>query len=348
LQLDDPMASREHAQIGVTPQGIAIVDRGSTNGVFVDGIQIRKIGFLRPGSVIRLANTVIVFAVDRLIYNCPSENTGHLAVDILARRVREKTILRNVRFEADPGDFILILGGAGAGKTTLINSILGEVRAEGRIMLGGQNLYDNFKSMKSRIGLVPQFFNLRENDRVYSTLMDIADFKLGGYKKSEKKDRIEKILQMIGISELQNYLIRQLSGGQKKKVAVAAQLVGFQNVFILDEPDSGLDPASRMQQMEILKDIAEAGKIIMVVSHASEEGINFDTGHYRFTKVLVLAKNKVDKCGELAFYGSPEEALQFFGVRRLSDIIIEINPENEGGKGKGDYYIYKYKGRMMV
>ena len=347
LQLEDPMASREHAEIMVTNQGIALVDKNSTNGVFLDGKRINKSALLRPGSVIRIANTVVIFDRDRLVYNCAQEGSGHLAVQIVARRAKEKTIIQDIQFEADAEDFILILGGSGAGKTTLIISILGETRAEGRIMLDGQNLYDNFKSMKSRIGLVPQFVNLRENDKVYSTLMDIADYKLDGYSRKEKKERVDKILKMLGITDLRNHLIRQLSGGQKKKVAVAAQMVGFQKVFILDEPDSGLDPASRIQQMEILKEIAEAGKIVMVVSHASEEGIDFDTGHYRFTKVLVLAKNTQSGSGELAFYGSPEEALQFFGVRSLKDIIIEINPANEGGKGKSDYYIYKYKERMM-
>ena len=95
--------------------------------------------------------------------------------------------------------------------------------------------------------------------------MDIADIKLKNFSKKEKQDRIDKILKKLGVQGLKNHLIRQLSGGQKKKISVAAQLVGYQKVFILDEPDSGLDPASRIQQMEILSDIAESGKIVSVI-----------------------------------------------------------------------------------
>lgn len=219
------------------------------------------------------------------------------------------------------------------------------MKANGNVSLDGQSLYDNFKTMKSQVGLVPQFVNLRDNDKVMSTLMDIADIKLRGYSKKEKQDRIDKILETLGVQGLKNHLIRQLSGGQKKKISVAAQLVGFQKVFILDEPDSGLDPASRIQQMEILSDIADSGKIVMVVSHASEEGLNTDSGDYRFSKVLVLAKSVLDNCGELAFYGDTDEALRFFGVNSLKEIIIEINPENEGGKGKSDYYIDKFRSK---
>ena len=211
-------------------------------------------------------------------------------------------------------------------------------------MLDGQDLYENFKTMKAQIGLVPQFINLRDNDKVITTLMDIADIKLKGYSKSEKEARIAKILNTLGVLNLKNHLIRQLSGGQKKKVSVAAQLVGFQKVFICDEPDSGLDAASRMQQMDILSDIAKSGKIVMVISHEPDDAVDKATGNYHFTKVLVLAKSGIDNSGHLAFFGAPDEALDFFGVNKLQEIMLEINPEHEGGKGRADYYINKFKG----
>ena len=173
--------------------------------------------------------------------------------------------------------------------------------------------------------------------------MDIADIKLTDYTKDEKKVRVIKILDTLGVSKLQNHLICQLSGGQKKKISVAAQLVGFQKVFICDEPDSGLDAASRMQQMDILSDIAENGKIVMVISHEPDDAIDRKSGKYHFTKVLVLAKSSEDNCGHLAFFGDSESALNYFGVEKLQDIMMEINPECEGGKEKADYYINRFK-----
>ncbi len=345
IRLADIMTSRLHAQIQNEPGHAVISDCNSQNGVMVNGKRIDRSERIHYNDVIRIANTMLIFTDSSIVYNNPGERSGRLTVDIHDQTFGSRTIIKSIAFEADTRDFILILGGSGAGKTTLINAVLGEVKANGNVSLDGQSLYDNFKTMKSQVGLVPQFVNLRDNDKVMSTLMDIADIKLRGYSKKEKQDRIDKILETLGVQGLKNHLIRQLSGGQKKKISVAAQLVGFQKVFILDEPDSGLDPASRIQQMEILSDIADSGKIVMVVSHASEEGLNTDSGDYRFSKVLVLAKSVLDNCGELAFYGDTDEALRFFGVNSLKEIIIEINPENEGGKGKSDYYIDKFRSK---
>ena len=147
-------------------------------------------------------------------------------------------LLRDIRFQVDSGDFVLILGGSGAGKTTLVNAILGASKADGRIILNGQNLYDNFKSMKSQIGLVPQFLTLRVNDTVKNTLMDQADIKLDkrNYSRKEKQKRIDDIMEKVGIKNLQNHLISQLSGGQKKKVSVAYQLIGSRRYLSATSP----------------------------------------------------------------------------------------------------------------
>ena len=198
--------------------------------------------------------------------------------------------------------------------------------------------------MKSQIGLVPQFVNLRLNDKVNETLMDIAQIKLDSryYSKEDMQKRVNDVMEKVGIKNLENHLIRQLSGGQKKKVSVAAQLVGFQKVFICDEPDSGLDAASRVQQMEILKEISNNGKIVMVISHEPDDAVDSETNEILFTKVIVLAKSSRDGAGHLAFFGSPHDALNYFGVNRLQDIMKEINPPHEGGKGKADYYLEKY------
>ena len=93
--------------------------------------------------------------------------------------------------------------------------------------------------------------------------------------------------------------------------------------------------------MEILKEIADNGKIVMVISHEPDDAIDTKTREILFTKVIVLAKSSSDNAGHLAFYGRPQDALEFFGVSRLQDIMIEINPPHEGGKGRADYYIAK-------
>ena len=363
--LSDMMASREHAVIRRGGGEMVIFDRNSQNGVLVNSMAVKGSQTLYNHDVIRIANTSLLIVDNGIFFNNAGEHSGALSVNIRRKVVNfgKRTLLRDIRFEADSGDFILILGGSGAGKTTLVNAILGDGKAEGEVILNGLNLYKNFKTMKSQIGLVPQFINLRLNDKVNRTLMDIAEIKLDGkfYSKAERKKRVYEVMEKVGITNLENHLICQLSGGQKKKVSVAAQLVGFQKVFICDEPDSGLDAASRVQQMGILKEIAgggevdsvqvddnafkaiaDSGKIVMVISHEPDDAIGSENGQILFTKVLVLAKSSKDNAGHLAFYGRPEEALEYFGVSRLQEIMIEINPPHEGGKGRADHYINKY------
>lgn len=350
IRLQDIMASREHAYMIKDERGMFLYDCNSQNGISVNGRQVEGGIRIFNRDVIRIANTLLIVIGDQIYYNHPGEKVGALSVHVRSATVNfgRKTLLNDVRFNADTGDFILILGGSGAGKTTLINAILGNnspgVKTNGEVILDGLDLYKNFKTMKSQIGLVPQFIDLRLNDKVRQTLMDIAEIKLSSkfYSKEDKQKRVDEILNRLGVKNLENHLIRQLSGGQKKKVSVAAQLVGFQKVFICDEPDSGLDAASRVQQMEILKEIANNGKIVMVISHEPDDAVNSITNEILFTKVLVLAKSSTDNAGHLAFFGSPYDALEYFGVNRLQDIMKEINPDYEGGKGRADYYINKF------
>ena len=346
VRLTDLATSREHAILRREQVGWTIFDNNSQNGVSVNGREVENSSHVSDHDVIKIANTTIIVFGNVLIYNNPKESTGNLAVHIEKKTVDfgRKTLLSHIDFQVDSGDFVLILGGSGAGKTTLVKAILGDGKADGRIILNGQNLYENFKSMKSQIGLVPQFLTLRVNDTDKDTLMDIAYINLyrKNYSKEEKLRRINEIMEKVGITNLQNRLICQLSGGQKKKVSVAYQLVGFQKVFICDEPDSGLDAASRTQQMEILSEIAGNDKIVMVITHEPDDAIDVNTGLSLFNKVIVLAKSTKDNAGHLAFFGNVDEAKAHFGVKKLQDIMIQINPPYEGGKGRADYFIDKF------
>lgn len=345
IRLDNLMVSQKHAVLSLSAGSLTLRDNDSTNGVSVNGKEIETTT-IYDHDVIKIANTTLIILGKKLIYNLPkqeSEDKSSLIVDIERKTVQfgKKTLLKDIHFEVEHNDFVLILGGSGAGKTTLVRAILGDSKADGKITLDGQDLYVNFKKMKSQIGLVPQFLTLRLNDTVRNSITDAAKVNLGReYSNKEINERVDYVLDKVGITKLQNHLICQLSGGQKKKVSVAVQLVGFQKVFICDEPDSGLDAASRIQQMELLKEISVSGKIVMVITHEPDDAFDL------FTKVIVLAKSSEDNAGHLAFFGDVKGATEFFGVKRLQDIMLEINPPYEGGRGKADYYLEKYKTMM--
>ena len=352
LRVNDLMASVNHCELIRKTAGWYVWDKGSTNGVCLNGNEINSSERIYPNDVLRIANTTLVFLGNSLVFNSPDEKRSTLSVSIKDKTVSSgKVLLKDICAELSSGDFALILGGSGAGKTTLIKAILGESKANGRVILNGQDLYRNFKSLKSQIGMVPQFLTLRTNDTVLNTLMDTAAIKLGNkYSKTERKKRVEMVMDQVGITEHADKLVGNLSGGQQKKVSVANQLIGFQKVFICDEPDSGLDAASRTQQMDILKDISEEGKIVMVISHEPDDAVEIVNGERRtlFTKVLVLARSSIDKTGHLAFFGSVQDAMSFFGVEKLQDIMIKINPPEEGGLGMADEYIVRFRALRMI
>lgn len=266
-----------------------------------------------------------------------------LVIDIKEKTVydrnsfKKKTLLKDVRANIKSGDFTLILGGSGAGKSTFIKAVLGESKARGKILLDGKDLYKNFKTLKSQIGVVPQHSILRDDDSVKNTVMDAAKMKLSGLSDGEIERRVNGVMKKLGLDQIQNNLICNISGGQMKKVAVATQLIGDQKVFVFDEPDSGLDVASRKQQMGILKDIADSDKTVLVITHAPDDAAEL------FTKVIVLAKSSKDGAGHVAYFGDVRGALKFFGTGKLQDIIIELNPKAEGGKGRSDEFIEKYR-----
>ena len=283
----------------------------------------------------------------RSVGNFSGGSGASLVVDIKRETVgRGRLVLRDIRAEFRAGDFVLILGGSGTGKTTLIKAILGDSRADGSVLLNGRDLYSDLRSMRPMIAIVPQFLTLRPNDTVRDTLADTAAIKLGRVcSRAEQLRRVDEVLESIGITEHADKYIGQLSGGQQKKVAMADQLIGQQKVFICDEPDSGLDAASRIQQMEMLREISRQGKIVIVISHEPDDAVAVSDGSRRrlFNKVIVLARSSFDKAGHLAFCGGTEEALRYFGVRRLEDIMLEINPVAEGGRGRADEFIERFR-----
>lgn len=353
IMLSDFMVSNHHATLANDGRGWEIIDNRSRNGIAVNKNPVNSRQRLNPFDVIRIADTTLILLGDSVIYNDARDiqdrsfhynnrsvimNVNINEVKVKKRRSisQKKTLLRNINLDIEAGDFILILGGSGAGKTTFINSLLGTIHADGRILIGGMDLYSNFRMMKHKIGLVPQFPTTRDNDTVYHTILDSAKIRLAGeYSTGEIKQRVESVIEKMMLTSLRDSFIKNLSGGQKKRVEVAIQAVGDQKIFILDEPDSGMDFASRVDLMGNLKECTDTGSVVAVISHSPDDASDM------FTKVIVLAKSKTDEVGHLAYYGDVKNALSFFGVEKLSSIVMEIN--YEGGKGRADEFIRKFE-----
>ena len=151
----------------------------------------------------------------------------------------------------------------------------------------------------------------------------------------DKKRKALAALRSAGIEELAKKPCNKLSGGQKKRVSIAMELISNPSLFILDEPDSGLDGTMARELMEQLRRIADRGKIVIVITHTPDRVIDL------FDDVIVLAKDD-KRVGRLAYYGSVDGARSFFGKERMEEIVKSINSADAGGEGRAEEFIAKY------
>lgn len=264
-----------------------------------------------------------------------------LTVNLKDRSVRtlfkKKTLLRDIHLNITPNKMVLLLGGSGAGKTTFLNAITGYEQANAKIVLNGVDVYRDYSRMKYEIGFVPQQDLIRYEDSVIRTLRDSASMRLPvEMTRKEVNERVEEVLDIFGLKPVRNNLVSKQSGGQKKRISIAMEFISNPSLFILDEPDSGLDGILARELMQRLHDIAHQDKIVVVITHTPDRVIDL------FDEVIVLGKD-ADRTGRLVFHGSIRDAKEFFQVETMEQIIRKINCVDEGGEGLTDTLIQKYE-----
>ena len=267
-----------------------------------------------------------------------------LTININKRTATEffmrKVLLKDVHMNIPKGHMVLLLGGSGAGKTTFVNAVTGYEKADAKIILGDQDVYEDYEDMMYDIGFVPQQDLVRGNDTVMLTLSDAATLRLPSSVNFFKRiKRVNEVLEQFGLFAVKNNLVEKLSGGQRKRLSIAMEFISDPTLFILDEPDSGLDGVVARGLFEKLRDIADEGKIVIVITHTPDRVIDL------FDDVIVLAKDS-KRTGRLAWYGPIQEAYKFFGKNSMEEILLSINQKEEGGEGRAEEFIEKYTDYM--
>ncbi|MBR5420717.1 MAG: ATP-binding cassette domain-containing protein [Lachnospiraceae bacterium] len=253
---------------------------------------------------------------------------------------KKKVLLKDLHLTIPKGHLVLLLGGSGAGKTTFLNAVTGYEKADATVLLNGHDLYKEYESMKYDVGFVPQQDLMRPNDTVLMTLEDAAKLRLpGNIDKKERKKRVQEVLEGFGLSMLANNLVEKLSGGQRKRLSIAMEFISDPSLFILDEPDSGLDGVVARGLFEKLRAIADSGKIVIVITHTPDRVADL------FDDVIVLAKD-VDRTGRLAYYGSLEDARKFFKKDSMEHVLLAVNQKEEGGEGRANEFVKRYTKQM--
>ena len=316
-----PAVSHKHARVFKKGGKAYIEDLNSTNGVFVNGIAIHGINEIHEKDIIQIGLNLIVYSCETLL--CKTETDGiQLTMDGLIKKVDhgKKTILSNVNCTIESNDFVAIVGGSGAGKSTLLKTLGGYDKFyEGEVYYNGISLKKHYNILKNIIGYVPQEDIVFENLTLKKMLYYTAKLKMpDGVTKEEIEERIQEVLRLVELTDHQNTMIRNLSGGQKKRASIAVELLADPGMFFLDEPTSGLDPGTEQKLMRVLNRLSKTQrKTIIMVTHTTQSLDLCD-------KIIFMGKK-----GRLAFMGTPEEAKMFFGTESLIEIynLLEENTE---------------------
>jgi len=315
LPLNHPTVSSHHATITKQDDGLMIRDMGSTNGTFVNGQRIAQVP-LKSGDEIQIGPFKLSYDAQQQSL-AQSMRMGHRIDAIkLGREVgKKKMILQDISLTVNPGEFVAFVGGSGAGKSTLMKAMNGYQHANhGNILLDGAPLYSRLDLYRTAMGYVPQDDIIHRVLPVKLALWYAAKLRMPDARSSEIKQRIQDALKAVDMVEHADKPVKVLSGGQRKRVSIAVELLARPTLFFLDEPTSGLDPGLEKKMMYDMNRLADDGRTIVLVTHATANIEQCD-------QVAFLSK------GFLSYYGPPNEALKFFDVRDFSDIYLKLSED---------------------
>ncbi|MEU8993094.1 FHA domain-containing protein [Streptomyces sp. NPDC048558] len=327
LVIDDLVVSRHHAELHALADGTyEIADLGSHNRTYLNGSPVTT-ALIGPGDIVGIGHSAFCLVGDQLQEYVDSGEVS-LEVQDLAVAVDHgrKTLLDHVSFPVGEKCLLAVVGPSGAGKSTLLNALTGQRPADhGTVLYDGRDLYRDYAELRQRIGLVPQDDILHAQLTVRSALSYAAELRFPqDTAKAERRARVDEVIHELGLEQRAGQPVHSLSGGQRKRVSVALELLTKPSLLFLDEPTSGLDPGMDRSVMNMLRGLADDGRTVIVVTHSV---LSLDI----CDRLLVLAPG-----GRIAYYGPPEEALLFFGFEHWPEAFEAFERDQERDWA-GDY-----------
>ncbi|MFF5713708.1 FHA domain-containing protein [Streptomyces sp. NPDC012756] len=300
----DLVVSRRHAELRAHPDGTYwIHDLGSHNGTFLNGAPVVD-ARVTPEDIVGIGRCAFCLIGGQLV---EFTDTGEVSLDVRSLAVTvdrgRRTLLDEVSFPVGQKCLLAVVGPSGAGKSTLLGALTGQRPADrGTVLYDGRDLYKDYAELRQRIGLVPQDDILHLQLTVRRALGYAAELRFPeDTVAAERRARVDEVIRELGLVERAEQPIHSLSGGQRKRVSVALELLTKPSLLFLDEPTSGLDPGMDRSVMHMLRGLADDGRTVVVVTHSV---LSLDV----CDRLLVLAPG-----GRVAYYGPPGDSLGFFG-----------------------------------
>lgn len=328
--LNHPLVSRYHAVIERMGTRFRILDLRSSNGVFVNEKRIEREAFLKNFDQIRIGPYLFVLAGQNL------QQQAEKGLTMEARHINQRVsssvnLLQDISLTIQPNEFVALVGMSGSGKTTFLNALSGYWPAShGEVVVDGVNLYEHYDLFRNDIGYVPQKDIVHAELTPEKALDYVAQLRMpSDTSPDERRQVLAAVLEDLDLTERRHVPIARLSGGQLKRVSIGCELLTKPRLFFLDEPTSGLDPGTEYDMMKLLRRLADQGRTVILITHATKNVMLCD-------KVIFLARG-----GNLAFYGAPEDALAYFDSYRtererrekameFDDIYRILNDESRG------------------
>jgi ABC transport system ATP-binding/permease protein len=330
LQLEFPMISWRHARLTREAGGILVEDLGSRNGTFVGGIRITTKVLAKPGQEIGLGSYRFQLLEGGEL--AQREYHGNLtieAMDVVVTAASGKRLVEPVSMTIFPSELVALMGPAGAGKTTLLKALNGYTKpSEGRVLFNGDSLYDYYDRFRQQMGYVPQddivHAQLTVKEALYFSARlrtDLSDAEIEG--------RTEKVLRQLQMWEKRNDIIgsperKVLSGGQRKRVNIALELINDTPVLFLDEPTSGLSSYDAESVIELLKELSTQGKTIITTIHQPSMKI-----YQMFDDLIMVNRAPSEPCGTMVYFGPAyPDSIQFLNdIPAGSAPTADLSPE---------------------